>query len=203
MLVLGLTGGIGTGKSETAGILKELGATIIDADRVGHQAYSPHSEIWRQVVETFGAGVLQADGEIDRKALGAIVFADPEARKRLNSIMHPRMAKIIQEHIRKLDVEQAGVVVLEAALLFEADWAHLVDEVWVTSAPDEEAIQRISKRSDLSQEEIRGRMASQMPTTEKLSRADVVVKNSGGLKELRAEVEHLWNSRVEGRIRRE
>ena len=200
MFVLGLTGGIGTGKSETARILRELGAAVIDADHVGHEAYRPHSEIWQEVVKTFGSGVLQADREIDRKALGLIVFADPQARAQLNAIMHPRMAKIIQERIRQLDEEGAEVVVVEAALLFEADWAYLVDEVWVTSAPDEEAIRRISQRSSLSEEEVRGRMSSQMPTREKLNRADVVVKNAGGLEELNAHVHCLWNSRVKGRI---
>ena len=102
MLVIGLTGGIGTGKSEVTRLLQALGAIVINADRVGHEAYNPGSESWHQVIEAFGDDVLQPDGEIDRRKLGAIVFSDPEQLARLNQIMHPRMGRIVAEELEGL-----------------------------------------------------------------------------------------------------
>ena len=201
MYVVGLTGGIGTGKSEVARVLKDLGATVINADIIGHEAYRPHSEIWQEVVETFGESVLQVNGEIDRKELGNIIFRDPGARAKLNSIMHPWMARTIEDRIRELGQRGVEAVVVEAALLIEAGWRYLVDEVWVTSAPEEEVVRRVRQRSNLAELDIRRRVNSQMPVTEKLKQADVVLENDGELGELRAQVERLWNDRVIGRIK--
>ena len=120
MLVIGLTGGIGTGKSEAARYMVTLGAELIDADVVGHEAYRPHAEAWSRVVDAFGQDILGPDNEIDRRALGAIVFSDPEQLKRLNGIMHPLMAGMVQEKIDAFRKNGAEVVVVEAALLFEA-----------------------------------------------------------------------------------
>ena len=182
--------------------MEDLGAAVIDADSVGHEAYRPHSEIWQEVVATFGEGILQSSGEVDRKALGAIVFADPEARSKLNSIMHPRMAKIIAEQIRLLS-DRGADVVLEAALLVEAGWAYLVNEIWCTYLPEDEAIRRISRRNSLPEAEIKKRVNAQMPAEAKLEDADIVIDNSGTVEELRTQVEQLWNSRVKERTRQE
>ena len=201
MLVIGLTGGIGTGKSEVSHILQELGAVVIDADRVGHEAYKPHSEIWRAVVHSFGEEILRPSGEIDRKRLGDIIFSDLSARERLNSIMHPRMAGIIGEQIDQYRQKGSEVVVVEAALLMEAGWSSLVDEIWVTSSPEEEVVERLRDRDDLSEEQIRDRITSQLPFEERASQAHVVVENSGSKGELREEVESLWSSRVKGKVR--
>ena len=200
MLVIGLTGGIGTGKSEVSRILRELGAEVIDADRVGHEAYRPHTPIWREVVETFGDEVLQETGEIDRKRLGAIVFSDTEARERLNAIMHPRMADIIRDKIVGLREQGADVVVVEAALLIEAGWGPLVDEIWVTSSPADLVEKRLRERNSLSEEQIRSRIQAQMPVEERSRHAQVVVNNSGSLDELRDEVVSLCQSRVSGKV---
>jgi dephospho-CoA kinase len=200
MLVIGLTGGIGTGKSEVSRILKELGAEVIDADRVGHEAYSPHTAIWREVVDTFGDRVLGPTGEIDRKRLGAIVFSDPEAMDALNAIMHPRMADIIREQIGGLREQGANLVVLEAALLIEAGWQSLVDEVWVTHATGEQVEERLRRRNGLTEEQIRSRVRAQMPFEERSRHAQVVVHNSGSLEELRDEVESLCRSKVGGKV---
>ena len=135
MLVIGLTGSIGTGKSEVAHLLQSLGAVIIDADLVGHEAYKPNTESWREVVEAFGEDIVQPNGEIDRRKLGAIVFSKPEQLARLNGIMHPRMARMVAEELDRLRCQGAPVAVVEAALLFEAGWDSLVDEVWVTDSP--------------------------------------------------------------------
>ena len=200
MLVVGLTGGIGTGKSEVTRALAGLGASIIDADRVGHEAYRPHQGIWQEVVQAFGEGILQPDGEVDRKALGAIVFSQPDARAKLNGIMHPWMAKEIERQIDQMRHDGVEVVVLEAALLIEAGWQRLVDEVWVTTADEDEAMRRVSRRSGLTEEQVRGRMATQMPVSQKIEQADVVIDNSGDLEDLQRRVTEEWNGRVKGRI---
>jgi dephospho-CoA kinase len=200
VLVLGLTGGIGTGKSEVTRALAGLGASVIDADRVGHEAYRPHQGIWQEVVQAFGEEILSPDGEVDRKALGAIVFSQPDARAKLNGIMHPWMAKEIERRIDQMRQDGVEVVVLEAALLIEAGWQCLVDELWVTTVDEEEAVTRVSLRSGLSEEQVRGRMATQMPVAEKIRQADVVIDNSGNMEDLQRRVTQEWNVRVKGRI---
>ena len=200
MLVIGLTGGIGTGKSEAARHMVSLGAALIDADLVGHEAYQPHAEAWRLVVEAFGDGILQDNGEIDRRSLGAIVFSDPEQLARLNGIMHPLMARMVQEKIDALQSKGTGVVVVEAALLFEAGWDSLVQEVWVTDASEEVVIHRLAQRNGMSEEEARKRLASQMSRSDRLERADCVIDNSGVVSEMHMAIDELWATRVKERI---
>ena len=202
MLVIGLTGSIGTGKSEVARLLESLGAVVINADQVGHDAYVPNTESWREVVETFGRDILQPTGEIDRRKLGAIVFSDPEQMAKLNEIMHPRMAGMVGERIEKLRAQGTEVVVVEAALLFEAKWDYLVDEVWTTDASVETVIQRLWDRNGLQEEEVRKRIDSQMNREERLARSHLVVDNSGDVAELDETVKSLWETRVKGRTER-
>lgn len=200
MIVIGLTGGIGTGKSEVTRIFQELGAVLINADQIGHQAYTPHSEIWQEVVKAFGEEILQPGGEIDRKKLGSIVFADPDQLTRLNQIMHPRMARMVAQQIQELREQGEDVVVVEAALLFEAGWDSLVDEVWSTESPEESVIKRLQSRSGLSQEEAKKRIDSQMSAEERTSRSQVVVDNSGDLVELERVVRSIWDHRVKAKV---
>ena len=202
MLVIGLTGSIGTGKSEVARLLESLGAVVINADHVGHEAYAPNTESFREVVEAFGRDILQPTGEIDRRKLGAIVFSDPQQMAKLNGIMHPRMAGMVGERIEKLRTQGTEVVVVEAALLFEAKWDYLVDEVWSTDAPVETVIQRLRDRNGLQEEEVRKRIDSQMDREERLARSHLVLDNSGDVAELEQTVNSLWESRVEGRTER-
>ncbi len=200
MLTIGLTGGIGSGKSVVADLLRQQGATIIDADRLGHQAYTPNSEAWRQVIAAFGEAILTAEGEIDRRKLGAIVFSDPAQLQRLNAIMHPLMAGMLQQ--RKLQLSEAGVAVavVEAAVLFEAGWETLVDEVWTTVAPDDAVIERLRQRSGLSAQESTKRINSQMPSQDRIRRSDVVIENASDLDTLRRQVKTLWENRVKGKV---
>ena len=202
MRVIGLTGGIGTGKSLVAHMLGELGAEIIDADRIGHEAYTPHTPVWKEVVEAFGEDILQPSGEIDRKRLGSIVFSDPNELARLNSIMHPRMAEMIHQKVQQLESEGAETVVVEAAVLVEAGWDKLpwVDEVWVTKSDEEQVVQRIKERNNLPDEEIRKRIGSQLPFEERSRNAQVVVDNSGAIDDLKQAVESIWESRVKGKV---
>ena len=196
MLVIGLTGGIGTGKREAARQLEELGALIISADQVGHEAYTVNTEAWEQVVATFGNGILQDDKEIDRRKLGGIVFSDPSQLKKLNQIMHPRMARIVSDKIEAFRGQGVDTVVVEAALLFEAGWDSLVEEVWVTDASEEIIIGRLRERNGLSEEEAKKRINSQMDRMERIGRSDFVINNSGDMAELGTTIKELWDRRV-------
>ena len=198
-MVIGLTGSIGSGKSEAARYLAQLGASVIDADQVGHEAYTPQSQAWREVVKAFGQEILGPNKEIDRKKLGAIVFSNPDQLTKLNQIMHPLMARMVGGKIEDLRGQAVEVAVVEAALLFEAGWDSLVQEVWVTDSPEETIIQRLSERNGLIQEEARKRISSQMDQAERLSRADVIIDNSGDIAAMESAIDDLWNSRVKGR----
>jgi len=199
MLVIGLTGSIGTGKSEVAHLLESLGAVLINADQVGHEAYAPNTESWREVIEAFGRDILQPNDEIDRRKLGAVVFADPQQMAILNSIMHPRIAGMVGERIEKLRDQGTEVVVVEAALLFEAKWDYLVDEVWTTDAPVATVIQRLRDRNGLQEEEVRKRIDSQRDREERLARSHLVLDNSGDVAALEQTVKSVWETRVKGR----
>ncbi len=198
MLVIGLTGGIGTGKSEVTRLLGALGAVVINADQVGHEAYKPDSESWENVVRAFGEDILQPNREIDRQKLGAIVFGDPDQLAKLNRIMHPRMARIVSEQLESFRDQGTKVVVVEAALLFEAGWDSLVDEVWATDSPVESVIERLQARNGMSAEEVLKRIDSQMDRSERLGRAQVIVENGGDVADLESTVDRLWKTRVAG-----
>ena len=198
MLVIGLTGGIGTGKSVVTRLLQALGAKVINADQVGHEAYQPDSESWIEVVKAFGEDILQPNREIDRQKLGAIVFGDPDQLTKLNQIMHPRMARIVSERIESLRGQGAKVVVVEAALLFEAGWDSLVDEVWATDSPVETVIERLQARNGMSAEEVLKRIDSQMDRSERLRRSQVIVDNGGDVANLESTVGKLWRTMLAG-----
>jgi dephospho-CoA kinase len=195
MRVIGLTGSICSGKSTIAQFLAQMGATLINADEIGHEAYQPHCETWQQVVEAFGKGVLTASDEIDRQKLSEIVFKDPEALKRLNAIMHPGMHRVAEKRIERLRREGTEVVVLEAPLLIEANWLDLVDEVWVARASEENSLKRCRERSGLSEAQARARMASQFSPDEKAKHASVLIDTNVSLAEVEAMVKNLWRER--------
>jgi len=196
MKVIGLTGGIGSGKSTVSQLLAKLGAVIIDADKVGHEAFKPDTESWHEVVAAFGRQILTPTGEIDREKLGAIVFDNPESLAQLNRIMHSRMYDIIKVQLEKYRQQGVPVVVLEAALLLEADWTPQVDEVWVTVAPESTVLKRLMERTGLSEQQSLARIHSQLPAEERLKHADVVIDTDCSLDELKAKVKELWEGRA-------
>ncbi len=198
MFVIGLTGGIGTGKTQVSKFLQGRGATVINADLVGHEAYLPHTETWREVVSAFGRDILDDDEQIDRRKLGAIVFSDPAHLQRLNSIVHPRIYAMIQDRIESLSSDEVSVVVVEAALLIEANWTPLADEVWVVTAPQEQVLSRLMGRG-MTSEQALARIESQMPQDERVKHADVVIANASGIYELESSIAESWNSRVSAR----
>ena len=191
--VIGLTGGIGTGKSTVTHMLEDLGAVVIDADKVGHQIYLPELPAWREIVEAFGQDVLHANRTINRQALGKIVFADPEALRTLNHIVHPKMF----ERMAGLIAEQRAsggmqAIVVEAAVLIEANWLPLADQIWVVTASEAVVIERLTKQRQLSPDQVRTRIAAQLANEERLKHAHVVIRNDGSLDEVRATVRQAW-----------
>lgn len=192
MKVIGLTGGIGTGKSTVSKFLAELGAVVIDADKVGHEVFRPGTEGWDDVVATFGKEVLNTAGEIDRKKLGAIVFNNPEALQKLNQIVHPRAYDLVKSRLDEYRQRGAGVVVVEVILLIEAGWTDLVDEVWVVVASEDTVVKRLKQQRGMSEEEILTRIHSQLSTEERVKHADVVINNDGDIDEVKAKVKELW-----------
>ena len=192
MTVIGLTGGFGSGKSTVAGMLRDLGARVIDADKVAHQLYQPGTPAFDEVVRAFGREMVGEKGEIDRKKLGRKVFGNPQALKRLNAVLHPRISHRIGEILEGWRGKGGKVAVVEAALLLEAGWAPLVDQVWVTVASEARVKERLRASQDLTDEEIEVRLASQMPVEEKAKGADVVITTDGTPDQVREEVERQW-----------
>ena len=192
MKVIGLTGGISSGKSTVSQFLTELGAVIIDADKVGHETLKPDSEAWREVVAAFGEQIVATNGEIDREKLGEIVFSNPEARSQLNQIMHPRMYDLVKTRLDEYRRQGTGIVVLEAPLLLEAGWTSLVDEVWVTTAPEGIVLKRLRGKTGLPEKESLARIRSQLPAEKRVKHADVVINTDCSLNELKAKVKELW-----------
>jgi dephospho-CoA kinase len=190
---IGLTGGIGSGKSTVAQILADLGAPVIHADAVGHEIYLPQSEGWRRLTHAFGTEVLKPDQTIDRQKLGAIVFNDPEALTRLNAIVHPLMFDEIRRRIAAYRATgSVRPVVLEAAVLIEANWLPLVDEVWLVVAHQSAAIDRVARQRGLAPEQVRTRIAAQLDDAERRRFCQVVIDNTGSLDALRTQVEAAW-----------
>ncbi len=194
MKVIGLTGGIGSGKSTVAGIMAELGAAVIDTDKLGHEAFRCGTETWRRVVGAFGEGILARDGEIDRKKLGEIVFADPEKRARLDGIMHPAIHELVLARLEELRRSGVAVALVDVPLLIESatDLRPLVDEIWVVVASEEAVLNRLGERSGMDREAALARIRSQMPAQEKIKHADVVIDNDDTEAELKARVTALW-----------
>lgn len=191
MLVIGLTGNFGTGKTTVSQILAELGAVIIDADKLGHELLRPGSQAYQEVAAAFGKAILRPNREIDRDKLGQLVFADAAALAQLNRIMHARMYKIAQERIKQYHKQGTKVAVLEAALLIEAGWTPLVDQVWVTFAPDDVIVDRLKSQRGLAEGQILARLRSQMPPEEKTKRADAVIDTDCPLDDVKTKVAGL------------
>jgi dephospho-CoA kinase len=193
--VIGLTGGIGTGKSVVARILEEQGAMILDADRVGHEVYLPGRPAHADIVAEFGREVLAEDGTIDRKKLGPIVFSAPDKLARLNSITHPRMKDMMRERLEEAERAGQEIVVLEAALLFDAGWDDLTNEVWVTVVEAETAARRASERSGIPVQQVLERIQkAQMANDERIRRSDLVIDTSGTLDDTRRRALEAWEA---------
>ena len=199
MLRIGLTGGIGSGKSVAARILATLGAGLIDADLVGHASYRAGTEGFDKVIEAFGDDLIGSDGEIDRKKLGPIVFSEPGNLTRLNEILHPIIYSMIKTELNNMENSGEKVAVVEAAILIEANWQDLFDELWVVDADKEEVIRRLIDRNNVTREQALERIESQIGREERNGYADAIIKNNAGLLELEKNIGCLWNDRTSQR----
>jgi len=189
---MGLTGGIASGKSTVAAMLRELGAAVVDADALAREVVEPGRPALDEIVARFGRGVLAPDGRLDRSKLAAIVFADPEARLALNAITHPRIAQLAAERGLALAAAGAPLVFYEAALLVENGIHRGLSALVVVSVPPEVQLARLVERDGLSKEEARMRLAAQLPLSEKVKVAHHVIDNSGSLSETRSQVERVY-----------
>ena len=193
MIVIGLTGGIASGKSTAAQHLFELGAHVIDADLLGHRAYEPGTAAYRAVIDCFGDDVVADDGCIDRKALGGKVFGKPDALDKLTAIVWPEILRLAELEIdEQRSRNPGGVTVLEAAVLLEAGWQSAVDEVWVASIDRATAIERTMARDGLDAEAVQRRIDSQLSNDERVSQADVVIDNSLDLQNMIVQLDAEW-----------
>jgi dephospho-CoA kinase len=193
MLNVGLTGGIACGKSTVARMLVEKGAVLIDFDDLTHAVEEPEGPVWREIVRHFGEAILLPDRRIDRPKLGAIVFADPEERRILNHIVHPAVYAEWRKRLEEIEKERVDAVVLsDVPLLIEAGLEKMVEIVLLVYIPPEEQIGRLMARSGFTREEAERRIAAQMPTGEKISRADIVIRNEGSVEETSRAVDRVW-----------
>ncbi|MBV8358605.1 MAG: dephospho-CoA kinase [Deltaproteobacteria bacterium] len=195
MLTIGVTGGIGSGKSTVTKFLEALGAPIIDADKVGHAIYAPDGPAYSDVIAAFGRGILASDGTIDRRKLGPIVFADAGALKRLNSIVHPKMFARMGDMIKHLRAGgERNPIVVEAAILIEANWQALFDEIWLVVASKERVVERIERERGFKPEQTEARIRAQLSDEERQKHSTLVITNNGTIGELHEKVTHLWQS---------
>ncbi len=198
-IIIGITGGIACGKTTVSDLLAEKGAIPINADEIGHQLLKSDSPILNKLTETFGPDILDESGDVSRKELGAIVFNDKAALEQLNSLMHPLIIERSRTQARKLVSENPScVVLLDAPLLIEAGAYDSVDLIIVVTSSRDIQIKRILERSHsqnrpLTESEAQARIDSQMPVSEKVKYADIVIENNGTLETLQGQVDHLWN----------
>lgn len=192
MITIGLTGGIASGKSVVSQMLTDRGARVVDVDKVAHETYRAGSAGFETLKSTFGPRVVGSDGEIDRRVLGGVVFGRPDELKKLTDIVWP----LTRARLEAMKVSEAAagtaVLVLEAAVLIEAAWTDLVDEVWVVTVPVEVARQRLMARNGISEEQANDRIASQISNQERARHARVTIDNSGDLEALAKRVDEAW-----------
>lgn len=196
MLVIGLTGNIGSGKSTVARMLKELGALVIDADQVSREVCEPGKPGWQAIMQHFGNSVFLPDGTLNRRKLGEIVFGDRDRLALLNFLLHPLIVARIKEELERARTGPWDVAVVDAALLYEVGLDAAVDVVWFVVADDHVRLKRIMARDGLTEEAALSRMQSQEPQWQKALRADAVIDNSGSLEETRRQVLELWRKLV-------
>ncbi|MGB9813742.1 MAG: dephospho-CoA kinase [Thermovenabulum sp.] len=198
MKVIGLTGGIASGKSTVSNILREKGAYIIDADEISKALVEPGKPAYKEIVEFFGKEILNEDGTIKRKKLGKIVFADTEKLSVLNSITHPKIIEEIEKKLKECRERDEKVVVIDAALLIELGLYKLADEVWLVVVDEKTQLERLLKRDRfLEPKEAKDRIRAQMPQEEKKKYATRIIDNTGDFSHLKEQVEKYWRELVE------
>ncbi|WP_407308445.1 dephospho-CoA kinase [Desulfosporosinus sp. SB140] len=196
MLTIGLTGGIGSGKSTVSRWFENLGVPVIDADKIVHHLFQSDSLLISELINAFGPDIVQENGEIDRSQLGKRVFAKEEARKRLESIVHPQVIEGMKHARDELRSSGAKVCVWDVPLLFETGFEKYVDQAWVVWVPRDIQIQRVLLRDNLDLHEVEARIAAQGLLEEKCQRADVVIDNSGNISETIRQLNEAWEKLI-------
>lgn len=195
MKIICLTGGLASGKSTAVKYLAEKGARVIDADILGHRAYDPGTAAFEAVIQAFGEDVRGDDGQINRKVLGGKVFGKPDELKKLTDIVWPEIRRLAELQIADISAaEPDAIIVLEAAVLFEAGWEDIGDEIWVIVVDRETAIERSMARDGAPREAVENRLSSQLSNEERIARADVVLNNDGAPEDLLRQLDTAWLS---------
>ncbi|HWQ30975.1 MAG TPA: dephospho-CoA kinase [Negativicutes bacterium] len=197
-MVIGLTGGIASGKSTVSAKLKELGAAVIDADIVAREVVSKGQIAYNRIVQSFGEDILLPSGQINRKKLGSIVFSDKDKLSLLNSITHPEIISRVQDMIRELKAAGEKVIVVDAAILIEMGLYKYVDSVWVVAVDRETQIKRMIERDRFDYKEAENRISSQFTNEMRRKYADVIIDNSKSVEEVGKRLEELWNNIIAG-----
>ncbi|MFA6850072.1 MAG: dephospho-CoA kinase [Selenomonadaceae bacterium] len=201
MFIIGLTGGIASGKSTVSKILAEQGAIILDADAVARTLSMPNEAGWKLFVEHFGSAVLLENQCLDRAKIGQLVFADDKEREWVNNMMHPQIKEELLRRLARLQAENAKVVVLDIPLFFETKWDAFVNTVWVVYVNEKIQVERLMKRNNLSEKLARQRIASQISLKEKVKQADFVINNTENIESTRQQVvaawEKIWKEKIE------
>ncbi|MGL5513703.1 MAG: dephospho-CoA kinase [Sporomusa sp.] len=193
MYLIGLTGGIASGKSTVSKMLSELGAYIVDADKITHEITEPGKPAWHDIVATFGQAITDSSGHINRKRLGTIIFADPKAKARLELITHPRIAEEAMIAVASAQKQGYKVIVLDAPLLIEAKWHTYVDAIWLVYINEKTQVIRLMLRDNCSYETAMSKINAQLSLQEKLKYANVVIDNSKTIGNTKKQVIKAWN----------
>jgi len=193
-MILGLTGGIATGKSTITGMLRERGIPVIDADQIARDVVEPGKPAYEAIVAHFGREILLADGQIDRKKLGEIVFSDELERQKLNAIVHPEVRRVMREEAETAEKNGASIVFMDIPLLFESKLQHMVDKIVVVYAPAHMQLARMMERDELQEEQAQKRLRAQFPIDQKKADADFLIDNSGSREEAERQVEEMLSA---------
>ncbi|KAB2951858.1 dephospho-CoA kinase [Heliorestis acidaminivorans] len=192
MKIIGLTGGIASGKTTVSAYLRKLGAQVIDADDIARQVVAPGEQAWREIKETFGSEYFLPDENLNRKALGQLIFADEKARAKLNAIVHPQVRKRFQQETEKGAQKGLQAIVWAVPLLLESSMDKIVDEVWLVAVREEEQLERLIKRDLLDRASALARINAQMSLAEKIKRADKIIDANVGKEDMYKQVAALW-----------
>ena len=193
MYIVGLTGGIASGKSTVDAMLKDLGAYIIDTDRIAREIVMPNQPVWVEIVAHFGNGIVLPDGNINREVLGEIIFKNAAERLFLEKITHPYIEEQVRESIQKAEEMGYKLVVVDIPLLFEVGWQQKVDEIWVVYVGVDVQLSRLRIRNQLTYQQARDRIDAQMNIEEKITQADVVIDNTFAIENTRKQVVIAWD----------
>lgn len=203
VFVVGITGGVASGKTSVSRLMKEEGAYVIDADQIAKELVQPHQPAWRDVIQIFGQEILREDGSIDRKKLARLVFSDPEQRKKLNGLLHPRVRKEIRCRLEAIHREDPdAIVIIDAALLVETGFYREMDQLVVVTSEEAQQIERLKERDDVEETVARGILTAQLPLSQKVRVADFVIQNEGSRDQTKKRTQDIFRRIKEMALRK-